>query len=90
MTRDPRSRALHATRFSRRTPLYIWCPAKGARAVKQRILELLTRLGHLVEEEGVTYVADGDLIDPDNLFTRRKRPPALPESPWGCGRSAKY
>ncbi len=34
-----------------------------------RILRLLTRLGHLVEEEGVTYVADAHgNIDPDNLL----------------------
>ena len=34
-----------------------------------RILRLLTRLGHLVEEEGVTYVGDAHgSIDPDNLL----------------------
>jgi hypothetical protein len=35
----------------------------------KRILKLLTRLGHLLEEEGVTYVADGGIIDPDNILT---------------------
>ena len=34
-----------------------------------RILRLLTRQGHLVEEEGVTYVAHAHgIIDPDNLL----------------------
>jgi hypothetical protein len=34
-----------------------------------RILRLLTRLRHLIEEEGVTYVADAQgIIDPDNLL----------------------
>jgi hypothetical protein len=34
-----------------------------------RILRLLTREGHLVEEAGVTYVADAHgTIDPDNLL----------------------
>jgi len=34
-----------------------------------RILRLLTREGHLVEEEGMTYVADAHgIIDPDNLL----------------------
>ena len=34
-----------------------------------RILRLLTRQGHLVEEEGVTYVADAHgIIDPENLL----------------------
>jgi hypothetical protein len=31
---------------------------------RRRILTLLTRLGHLLEAEGVTYVAAG-IIDPD-------------------------
>ena len=34
-----------------------------------RILKLLTRLGHLIEEEGVTYLARTDDIDPDNALT---------------------
>jgi hypothetical protein len=34
-----------------------------------RILRVLTRQGHLVEEEGVTYVADAHgIIDPENLL----------------------
>ena len=34
-----------------------------------RILRLLTRLGHLIEEEGVTFVADAlGIIDPQNLL----------------------
>jgi len=34
-----------------------------------RILRLLTREGHVVEEEGVTYVADAHgILDPDNLL----------------------
>ena len=34
-----------------------------------RILRVLTREGHLVEEEGVSYVADAQgIIDPDNLL----------------------
>jgi len=34
-----------------------------------RVLRLLTRQGHLVEKEGVTYVADAHgIVDPDNLL----------------------
>ena len=34
-----------------------------------RILRVLTRLGHLVEEEGLTYVADAPgIIDPENVL----------------------
>lgn len=37
-----------------------------------RILRVLTRQGHLVEEEGVTYVADAHgIIDPENLLAPR-------------------
>ncbi len=32
-------------------------------------LKLLTRLGHLVEEEGIIYMARTDSIDPDNVIT---------------------
>jgi hypothetical protein len=32
------------------------------------ILKLLTRLGHLIEEEGVTYLARSGDIDPDNVL----------------------
>jgi hypothetical protein len=34
----------------------------------KRIMKLLTRLGHLIEEEGALYVA-GAIIDPDNVLT---------------------
>jgi hypothetical protein len=34
----------------------------------KRIMKLLTRLGHLIEEEGARYVA-GAIIDPDNVLT---------------------
>ena len=34
-----------------------------------RILKLLTRLGHLIEEEGITYMARTESIDPDNVLT---------------------
>ncbi len=33
-----------------------------------RIVRLLTRLGYLVEEEGITYMARTDSIDPDNVL----------------------
>ena len=33
-----------------------------------RILKLLTRLGHLIEEEGTTYMARTDSIDPDDVL----------------------
>ena len=34
-----------------------------------RVLRLLTREGHLVEEDGVTYVADTHgIIDPENVL----------------------
>lgn len=35
----------------------------------KRILKLLTRRGYLIEEEGVTYLARTDSIDPDNFLT---------------------
>jgi Putative transposase len=35
----------------------------------KRLMKLLTRLGHLIEEEGVTYVAEGGLINLDNVLT---------------------
>ena len=31
-------------------------------------MKLLTHLGHLIEEEGVTYMARTDSIDPDNVL----------------------
>ena len=34
----------------------------------RRILKLLTGLGHLIEEEGVTYLARSGDIDPDNVL----------------------
>ncbi len=43
-------------------------PALLGKIIK-RILRLLTRQGHLVEEEGMTYVADAHaIIDPENLL----------------------
>lgn len=35
----------------------------------KRMMKLLTRLGYLIEEEGVTYLARTDDIDPDNVLT---------------------
>ena len=34
-----------------------------------RILKLLTRLGHLIKEEGITYLARTDSIDPQDVLT---------------------
>jgi Putative transposase len=34
----------------------------------RRILRLLTRLGHLIEEDGITYLARSDNIDPDEVM----------------------
>ncbi len=34
----------------------------------KRILRLLARQGHLIEEEGVTYLACTESIDPDNVL----------------------
>ena len=31
-------------------------------------MKLLTHLGHLVEEDGITYMARTDSIDPDNVL----------------------
>ena len=33
-----------------------------------RIMKLLTRLGYLIEEEGITYMARTDSIDPDDVL----------------------
>lgn len=50
-----------------------------------RVLRLLTREGRLVEEEGVTYVADAHgAVDPDNLLA-----PLQAASRSGRGRGAK-
>ena len=34
----------------------------------KRIMKLLTRLDHLIEEEGITYLARTESIDPDNVL----------------------
>ena len=34
----------------------------------RRILKLLTRLGHLIEEDGITYLARSENIDPDEVM----------------------
>ena len=34
----------------------------------RRILKLLTRLGHLIEEEGITYMARSENTDPDDVM----------------------
>jgi Putative transposase/Transposase zinc-binding domain len=34
----------------------------------RRILKLLTRLGHLIEEDGITYLARSENIDPDDVM----------------------
>ena len=56
-----------------------------------RVLRLLTREGHLVEEEGVTDGADAHgIVDPDTTCSHPcKRPPALTASRSGRGRGAK-
>ena len=35
----------------------------------RRIVKLLTRTGHLIEEEGVVYLANTGPADPDNTLT---------------------
>lgn len=45
----------------------------------ERRLERLTQLGYLVEEKGMSYLAD---IDPDNPLTPCKRPRAIITSRW--------
>ena len=32
------------------------------------ILKLLTRLGHLIEEDGITYLARSESLDPDDIM----------------------
>ena len=34
----------------------------------RRILKLLTRLGHLIEEDGLTYMARSESLDPDDVL----------------------
>ena len=55
-----------------------------------RILKLLTRLGHLIEEEGTTYMARTESVDPDNVMA----PLQAASSTWriaigGHGQGAK-
>jgi hypothetical protein len=44
------------------------------------LMKMLTRLGYLVEEQGVSYIAD---IDADNPWRHCKRPRAPIASRWG-------
>jgi hypothetical protein len=34
----------------------------------RRMLKLLTRLGHLIEEDGITYLARSENLDPDDVM----------------------
>ena len=54
----------------------------------KRIMKLLTRLSHLIEEEGATYVAGG-IIDPDNVITPLQAASRTIVSQWGRARGAK-
>ena len=56
-------------------PTFIEAPAPGIeqlqsllRKIINRIMRLLTRLEHLIEEEGIVYLARTDNIDPDNVL----------------------
>ena len=56
-------------------PVFIQAPEPGNAQLQtlldkivHRILKLLTRLGHLIEEEGITYLARGESLDPDNVL----------------------
>jgi len=44
-----------------------------------RLMRMLTRNGHLIEEQGMSYLAD---IGIDTASSRCKRPRARIESPW--------
>jgi hypothetical protein len=55
--------------------VFIEAPAPNAEQLQtllhkiiRRILKLLTRLGHLIEEDGITYLARSDNLDPDNVM----------------------
>ena len=52
-------------------------------------VKLLTRLGHLIEEEGVTYLARTGDIDPDNVIAPLQAASSITVLPWGRGRGAK-
>ncbi len=56
-------------------PVFIEAPAPSREQLQtlldkiiRRLLKLLTRLGHLIEEEGIVYLARTDSTDPDNLL----------------------
>ncbi len=48
--------------------LHIGICDKGLDKIIKRIMKLLTRLGYLIEEEGITYMARTDSIDPDDVL----------------------
>ena len=56
-------------------PVFIEATAPGNEPLQtlldkiiRRILKLLTRLGHLIEEDGITYLARGENLDPDEVM----------------------
>jgi hypothetical protein len=56
-------------------PVFMQAPAPNNEQLQtllnkiiHRILKLLTRLGHLIEEDGITYLARSENIDPDNVM----------------------
>ena len=58
--------------------------------LEQLAIGFLPILGHLIEEDGITYRARADYIDPDNVLgPLQARPPALTASPWGRVQGAK-
>ncbi len=56
-----------------------------ARIIK-RLMKFLTRKGFLIEEQGMSYLADSD---PDLALGPLRRRPAPTGSPWGPGRAKK-
>ena len=55
--------------------------------VIQRIVRLLTRTGHLIEEQGMSYLAEADAQSRSRLCKWQPTPIALR---WGLGPSRKY
>lgn len=66
---------IYQTGEDKGTPVFMEAPASNNEQLQtlldkiiRRILKLLTRLGHLIEEDGLTYMARSESLDPDNVM----------------------
>ena len=78
------------------TPLFMEAAAPGNEQLQtlldkiiNRILKLLTRLGHLIEEDGIPYMARSQSLDPDNVMAPLQAAPSPGALQRGRARGAK-